>query len=191
MSERALFPLMLTVVRESPEDVSDGVGEGCRTEPVRHFADRDRPDYAFRRRRRKAGGTPPLSSVAASVSTSVSAASGDVLRKKARVRVKDVGAIRARVNLYRLRVEILLRSYDLLDAQLVLADTKAEGISASEVARRLRVYWNVPPGPIGDLTTLVESHGILVIPMEFGNAAVDGLSLYEPNDTLPDDLHEQ
>lgn len=106
-------------------------------------------------------------------------------RKKACVRVTDVKAIRALVNLYRLRLEILLRSFDLMDAKLIQVDTESDDLSPSEAARRLRVYWNVPPGPIRNLTELVESYGVVVVPMDFVDGSVDGLSLYEPADTLP------
>ena len=185
MSERALFPLMLTVVRESRKMSQTVLAKaaGLSQSAISQIeTGRITPSAAVVEKLAEPLHCPPSLLQFPLLFRQLPVT---FFRKKARVGVKDVGAIRARVNLYRLRVEILLRSYDLLDAQLVLADTKAEGISASEVARRLRVYWNVPPGPIGDLTTLVESHGILVIPMEFGNAAVDGLSLYEPNDTLP------
>ncbi|MDE2772092.1 MAG: XRE family transcriptional regulator [Gemmatimonadota bacterium] len=106
-------------------------------------------------------------------------------RKRTRVRVADVKAIRALVNLYRLRLEILLRSFDLADAKLIQVGTREDGLSPSEAAARLRVYWNVPPGPIHNLTKLVESYGVVVVPMDFANESVDGLSLYEPTDTLP------
>lgn len=106
-------------------------------------------------------------------------------RKKARIGVRDVNAIRARVNLTRLRVEILLRGAEHQEARVALADSAKEGLSPEAAARRLRRYWNVPPGPIGSLTALVEAHGILVVPVDFGTAMVDGLSLYEPNDSVP------
>lgn len=106
-------------------------------------------------------------------------------RKKARVGMRDVNAIRARVNLFRLRLEILLRVAEPSGARMALTDIAKEGLSAEAAAQRLRVYWNVPPGPIKDLTSVVERAGIIVVPFDFGTAAVDGLSLYEPNDTLP------
>ena len=106
-------------------------------------------------------------------------------RKKARMRMKDIKAIRAHVNLYRLRIEILLRSYEMNEARIILADRQRGRYAAARAARDLRVYWNVPPGPIRNLTELVESHGILVIPMDFDNSDFDGLSIYEPNDFVP------
>ena len=105
-------------------------------------------------------------------------------RKKARVSTKEVKAIRAQVNLYRLRVEILLRSYETPDARIILADRKRHGNPAVKAAQELRVYWNVPPGPIPNLTRLVESHGVLVIPIDVDNKDFDGLSIYEPADVL-------
>jgi Zn-dependent peptidase ImmA (M78 family)/transcriptional regulator with XRE-family HTH domain len=106
-------------------------------------------------------------------------------RKKASIGVRDVNAIRARVNLHRLRVEILLRAREVRDARVALTDIQKEGLTAQEAAERLRMYWNVPPGPIKDLTMLIESAGIIVIPMDFGTAAIDGLSIFETNDSLP------
>jgi Zn-dependent peptidase ImmA (M78 family) len=35
------------------------------------------------------------------------------------------------------------------------------------------------------LTELVEKAGVLVVPFDFGSPLVDGLAIYEPNDTLP------
>lgn len=106
-------------------------------------------------------------------------------RKKAKVGARDVHAIRARVNLFRLRIETLLKSFDLASPKLALANLASDGLAAAEAAARLRTYWNLRPGPIKDLTALVEGAGIIVVPMDFGTAAVDGLSIYEPNDVVP------
>ena len=106
-------------------------------------------------------------------------------RKKSRMSVREVKAIRAHVNLYRLRVEILLRSYEINEARIILADRQRGGNPAARAARDLRVYWNIPPGPIQNLTELVESRGILIIPMDSNYSGFDGLSIHEPNDILP------
>jgi Zn-dependent peptidase ImmA (M78 family) len=106
-------------------------------------------------------------------------------RKRAKVGIRDVNAIRARVNLYRLRLEILLRAAELRDARIALTDLAEEGLDPEAAARRLRTYWSVPPGPVKNLTAIIEAAGILVIPIDFGNASVDGLSIFEPSDNLP------
>lgn len=105
--------------------------------------------------------------------------------RKRQIGAKDVAAIRARVNLYRLRIETLLRARDYHGPRLLHSDLMSEGVGANEAAKRLRVYWNVPPGPIANLTALVESFGIVVVPIDFGTNRVDGLSIYEPGDGLP------
>jgi Zn-dependent peptidase ImmA (M78 family)/transcriptional regulator with XRE-family HTH domain len=106
-------------------------------------------------------------------------------RKQSKVSVRDVNAIRARVNLSRLRIEVLLKSGELRDPRVTLTNLRKEGLSPEQAAQKLRVYWNVPPGPIQNLTALVEAAGILVVPLPFGTAQVDGLSVYEPNDSVP------
>lgn len=106
-------------------------------------------------------------------------------RKKAKVGVTQVNAIRARVNLYRMRIEVLLRAGEPIDPRIALADLAKDALSPAKAAQRLRVYWNVPPGPIANLTEVIERAGVLVVPFDFGTASVDGLSIWEPNDTLP------
>lgn len=106
-------------------------------------------------------------------------------RKRSRVGVRDTKAIRAQVNLFAWRLEILLDSYTPVQTKITFADTDERGMSAVKAAQRLRVYWNVPPGPILDVTHLVESYGIVIVPVDFGTEAVDGLSLYDPQGPLP------
>ena len=47
----------------------------------------------------------------------------------------------------------------------------------AKVARALRSFWNMPDGPVKDLTALVESAGVLVLSCDFGTKAVDATSL--------------
>lgn len=89
------------------------------------------------------------------------------------------------MNIYRMRLEKLLRATELHEPRVILADLAKRGSTPEEAANLLRVYWHVPPGPIRNLTSLVEAAGIMVVPFDFGSASVDGLSIYEPNDTLP------
>lgn len=185
MKELALTPLMLTVVRESRKMSQTALAKaaGASQSTVSQVeAGLFAPSTALVTRLAEALSCPPS---LFRLPLGFRQLPLTFFRKKARVGVKDVRAIRARVNLYRLRSEILLRSCDDVSARLILVDAQSEGLSPAEAAQRLRMYWNVPPGPIDDLTKLVELYGILVIPMDFEHAAVDGLSLHEPNDTLP------
>ncbi len=105
--------------------------------------------------------------------------------RKRTMAARDVSAIRAKVNLFRLRIETLLRAEERVSPRILQLDCLGDGVTPIEVAQRLRVFWNIAPGPIQNLTELVERYGVMVVPMDFGTGAVDGLSLFEPRDTLP------
>lgn len=44
-----------------------------------------------------------------------------------------------------------------------------------EIAQQVRRSWNVPDGPIEDVVSLLENHGIVVIRLPLGSADVDVL----------------
>ena len=41
----------------------------------------------------------------------------------------------------------------------------------------LRSYWNLPDGPIKNLTQLIESTGVIVVPVNFGMRSIDATSI--------------
>lgn len=55
--------------------------------------------------------------------------------------------------------------------------------TVEDVAAQVRRYWAVPPGPVADMVTLVESHGVAVIRLPLDSADVDAFSL--PFDDRP------
>lgn len=81
----------------------------------------------------------------------------------------------------RLEAEAKLR---LLDVDKLLPLTNApdgwpEGPFGNpvEAAAALRRAWNVAPGPIPDLSALLESHGVILLPFDFGTELLDGFFL--------------
>jgi len=44
------------------------------------------------------------------------------------------------------------------------------------IASTVRQYWGVPRGSLDDVTSLIESSGIIVVPVEFGTGLIDGFS---------------
>jgi len=46
-----------------------------------------------------------------------------------------------------------------------------------EAAARVRALWELPSGPVGDVVGLLEGHGVAVIRLPLGTAAVDAFSL--------------
>jgi len=99
-------------------------------------------------------------------------------RKTSRTRIRDMRALRARVVLYRHRLGILLRYSQHLRLRISLGDVTHGRYSPRVTAQRLREFWGVPPGPIDNLTELVEQHGIMVIPGHYG-PTIDGFSVHE------------
>ncbi|NNC03068.1 ImmA/IrrE family metallo-endopeptidase [Corallococcus exiguus] len=57
--------------------------------------------------------------------------------------------------------------------------------SPEEVAQELRMRWQVPPGPVENLTDLVEDAGVVVCRCHFGTPKMSGMSDYNPEERLP------
>lgn len=88
-------------------------------------------------------------------------------------------AVRAKVNLLRRQLGTLLEAVEPLEdrvPRVVLEDYPG---TVDRLARELRIHWNVRPGPIANLTALVEKMGVLVLECDFGTARVDAVSVRE------------
>jgi len=53
-------------------------------------------------------------------------------------------------------------------------DPDEYGRDVEEIARMLRQRWQVPKGPVADLTKLAEGAGIIIISFDFGSELIDG-----------------
>ncbi len=98
-------------------------------------------------------------------------------RKRAKLGAKPLARIGAVINIRRQHISKLLRSYEVEVAkpipQIELDDG---GMTPEKAAERLRAYWMVPKGPIGDLVELIESGGGIVVLASFGTSHLDGIS---------------
>lgn len=54
------------------------------------------------------------------------------------------------------------------------------GGCVEEVARLVRARWNMPPGPVQDLTQTMEDHGIVIVLSDFQTRHVDGITRWGP-----------
>lgn len=54
--------------------------------------------------------------------------------------------------------------------------TPSETISVHEIANRTRYALGIYKGPVPNLTTLLENHGIIIVKIDFGTDKLDGLS---------------
>jgi Zn-dependent peptidase ImmA (M78 family)/DNA-binding XRE family transcriptional regulator len=99
-------------------------------------------------------------------------------RKRAVMTAADRKRISGVVNLLRLSIKRLLNSVELEPSRkLPTFSLENFGNSAAHIARALRSAWNLPEGPIANMTALMESAGVIVVPCDFGTTSMDATSL--------------
>lgn len=97
-------------------------------------------------------------------------------RKRLTLSPKIIRKADALMNIYRGNIEKMLTLIRLEEANLpIVTDNKYA--SPRKLAAYLRSFWNLPKGPIKDLVTLVEKHGIIVILFDFETDKIDGRSM--------------
>lgn len=99
-------------------------------------------------------------------------------RKKADLTAADRRRIHGVVNLLRINIKRILDYIDLEPSRhLPRLDVEDFGGSAEKAAQALRAMWNLPEGPINNLTGLIESAGIIVVACDFHTRSMDATSL--------------
>src|ERR1700682_3567044 len=96
-----------------------------------------------------------------------------------------VRSLRAKLNIFRQQLRLLVAPAELPEVRLPVLDLQARHMSAAMAAREVRRAWNLPPGPIDNLTRVLEAAGVLIFRWDFGTARVDGFSFYETAGDLP------
>jgi Zn-dependent peptidase ImmA (M78 family)/DNA-binding XRE family transcriptional regulator len=98
-------------------------------------------------------------------------------RKRSRLGAKPLGHINAVINMRRMHIAKLARSYEAeVHKPIPQIDLDHAGITPEKLAERLREYWMLPRGPIGDLTQVIEDAGGIVVHCRFGTNLLDGIS---------------
>ena len=98
-------------------------------------------------------------------------------RKKATMQAGERRRIHSIVNLTRLAIKQLLPHVE-IKAKRELPSIEIEsGGSPASVARAVRALWQVPDGPIKNLTMLLESAGVIVLRCRFDSNAIDATSM--------------
>lgn len=99
-------------------------------------------------------------------------------RKRSRITAPDRRRISSIVNLHLLCLKRYLMSIDMQAArELPCFDIEEFGRDGASIARAVRSAWRMPDGPVKNLTALIESAGVLIIPCDFGCDAMDATSL--------------
>jgi len=104
-----------------------------------------------------------------------------MFRRKADVTARELDRIIAELNIRTIHLRKLLDSADFRASKEVprLDVEKYKG-DVEDIADVVRAHWQVPPGPIHNLTALAESAGIVVVHSDLGGAEVDGVKYEVP-----------
>jgi Zn-dependent peptidase ImmA (M78 family)/DNA-binding XRE family transcriptional regulator len=102
-------------------------------------------------------------------------------RKRASLGSKVLGKIEADINIRRIHLERLLRSYELPKGRdFPILDLEKHQWTPRDAAQHLRGAWMLPRGPIEDLTAVVERAGAIVVQLDFDTSRIDALSFRLP-----------
>jgi Zn-dependent peptidase ImmA (M78 family) len=82
----------------------------------------------------------------------------------------------------RLALNQLVESVEIPSEPVPIVDVEGH-TTPGEIAELLRARWRIPPGPIEDVTEIIERHGIFVIESDFAAPKIDAISL--ARDELP------
>jgi Zn-dependent peptidase ImmA (M78 family)/DNA-binding Xre family transcriptional regulator len=97
-------------------------------------------------------------------------------RKRQSVAQKLIAPINAQANIIRKHIQFLTRALNLSPPQLpVISVTETQ--TPEKIAARVRQKWNIELPVIDNLTRLFESHGIAIVPFDFGTERVDSRSM--------------
>lgn len=106
--------------------------------------------------------------------------------RKRRLPLSLTRKIVANLNISRKHIKTLILSVDIPENRVPRVSPESyKHSSIAALARELRILWHVPPGPIENVTRLLEKHGVLVMKTDFGTPMVDAVSMFEVDESLP------
>lgn len=97
-------------------------------------------------------------------------------RKKASLKNKAFDKIEANSNIKRMHIQKLLKAAE-TDVKIEYFDLDEYNNDPAEIARAVRRSWNVPKGPIQNLTELIENVGIIIIENKFETDELDAFTI--------------
>lgn len=101
-------------------------------------------------------------------------------RKRKTTTAKSLTAIHAEMNIRRMQLARLLRSVEINGLGFPQIDPDEYGGDVEQVARVVRGGWQMPPGPIRNVTQMIEDAGGVIIPHDFQTQSVDAVSQWMP-----------
>lgn len=102
-------------------------------------------------------------------------------RRRRTLPARPLTKAHAMSNTVRLELGRLLRGIEMVDAAAFPMAPEDEDLSPEEAAALARAAWRLPPGPVPDLTALVEATGVPVVQMSLGHEKLRAISMPGPN----------
>lgn len=90
---------------------------------------------------------------------------------------KVLDSFTALVQIFKIFLEDFLSPVELPEFDIPTC-TPDNDVTPTEIANRTRFALGIYKGPVPNLTTLLENHGILIVKFDFGTNKLDGLSTY-------------
>lgn len=102
-------------------------------------------------------------------------------RKKASVTAHEMDQIVAELNVRLMHLRRLLQAGDIEATYELprLAPDEFDG-NIERIAGMARAHWQLPQGPLGNLTRAVEAAGVIVVHSPLGGSAIDGVTFRAP-----------
>jgi Zn-dependent peptidase ImmA (M78 family) len=101
-------------------------------------------------------------------------------RKKASVSGREMDQIVAELNLRLMHLRRLLQAVE-VDASFQVPNLPFDQFNDAErIAGLVRAQWQMPAGPVRDLTRAVEAGGVVVVHSTLGGSAIDGVTFRAP-----------
>lgn len=97
-------------------------------------------------------------------------------RKRQKLAARDEDAIHALAEVFRINLRKCLDAIDLEPTlpSVPAIDTDEYDGDVEGIATAIRQRWLLPRGPVADVSTLMESAGVLVVSFDFGSPLIDG-----------------
>ncbi|CAK7192554.1 hypothetical protein COMNV_00756 [Commensalibacter sp. Nvir] len=95
-------------------------------------------------------------------------------RSRKSVSISNHKAIQAKADLYRLHIHKFLDAIEFEPELEEISKINFVSKDPSDIANVIKRVWNVPRGPVYNITCMLERAGIIIIPMNFGGANMDG-----------------
>jgi len=96
-------------------------------------------------------------------------------RKRTKLSMGSLRVIQSRLNIFRFHSTRLLSGVEIDQPRTLPAMQVDEYGSPEKVAELVRVHWKMPMGPLDNIVDLLESAGVLIMPVDFETPSIDAV----------------